>query len=670
MSSPTAAPAPTTPSAPPANATAPPPATPSAPPPSAPAAPTPPAPAAPTPPAPSPPAPAAPAPASPSVPTPAASPPAPSSSTPATPSAPSPSSPGTPSAPSPPSDTPSPPSSGGGGRSPSTPSSGGGGKSPSTPSAHSPPKSNSSPSPSPSTSLVVGVAVGGLVLLLLASFICLCCLRKKRRRSPPPPPPHYGYPPPPPPYKAEDSYGGTYQSWQQNAPPPPAPEHVVKMHPSPPPAYANRPPQPPPPPAAMLNSSGGSGSNYSGGEILPPPSPGAALGFSKSTFTYEELVRATDGFSDANLLGQGGFGYVHRGLLPNGKEIAVKQLKLGSGQGEREFQAEVEIISRVHHKHLVSLVGYCISGGKRLLVYEFVPNNTLEFHLHGKDRPTMEWPIRLKIALGAAKGLAYLHEDCHPKIIHRDIKASNILLDFKFEAKVADFGLAKFTTDNNTHVSTRVMGTFGYLAPEYASSGKLTEKSDVFSFGVMLLELIIGRRPVDTTQTYMDDSLVDWARPLLMRALEDGEYDALVDPRLGKDFNPNEMARMIACAAACVRHSARRRPRMSQVVRALEGDVSLEDLNEGVRPGHSRFFGSYSSSDYDSGQYNEDMQKFRKMAFNNNYTSSQYSAPTSEYGQIPSASSSEGHQTQEMESGTMKKGGYSGGYSSGYSGAS
>ncbi|OEL34583.1 Proline-rich receptor-like protein kinase PERK1, partial [Dichanthelium oligosanthes] len=425
----------------------------------------------------------------------------------------------------------------------------------------------------------------------------------------------------------EDPYGGTYQSWQQqNAPP----EHVVKMHPSPPPAYANRPPQPPPPPPpAMLNSSGGSGSNYSGGEILPPPSPGAALGFSKSTFTYEELVRATDGFSDANLLGQGGFGYVHRGLLPNGKEIAVKQLKLGSGQGER----------------------------KRLLVYEFVPNNTLEFHLHGKDRPVMEWPTRLRIALGAAKGLAYLHEDCHPKIIHRDIKASNILLDFKFEAKVADFGLAKFTSDNNTHVSTRVMGTFGYLAPEYASSGKLTEKSDVFSFGVMLLELITGRRPVDTTQTYMDDSLVDWARPLLMRALEDGEYDDLVDPRLGKDFNPNEIARMIACAAACV-------------VRALEGDVSLEDLNEGVRPGHSRFFGSYSSSDYDSGQYNEDMKKFRKMAFNNNnYTSSQYSAPTSEYGQVQSASSSEGHQTQEMESGAMKKSAYSG-YSSGYSGAS
>jgi hypothetical protein len=273
------------------------------------------------------------------------------------------------------------------------------------------------------------------VLLLLATFVCLCCLRKKRRRQPPPP--HYGYPPPPPQYK-EDAYGGTYQSWQQNAPPPP-PDHVIKMQPSPPPAYANRPPQtPPPPPPPMINSSGGSGSNYSGGEILPPPSPGTALNFSnsKSTFTYDELVRATDGFSDANLLGQGGFGYVHKGVLPNGKEIAVKQLKLGSGQGEREFQAEVEIISRVHHKHLVSLVGYCISGGKRLLVYEFVTNNTLEFHLHGKGRPTLEWPIRLRIALGAAKGLAYIHEDCHPKIIHRDIKSSNILLDFKFEAKV------------------------------------------------------------------------------------------------------------------------------------------------------------------------------------------------------------------------------------------
>ncbi|ERM98577.1 hypothetical protein AMTR_s00109p00039350 [Amborella trichopoda] len=445
-----------------------------------------------------------------------------------------------------------------------------------------------------------------------------------------------------------DPYSGAPQNWQHNAPPPG--DHVVKIPPppSPPPVYSSRPPQPPPPPPPPITSSGGSGSNYSGSENqLPPLSPGLTFGFSKSTFTYEELAVATNGFSNANLLGQGGFGYVHKGVLPNGREVAVKQLKLGSGQGEREFQAEVEIISRVHHRHLVSLVGYCIAGGQRMLVYEFVPNNTLEFHLHGKGRPTMEWPTRLKIALGSAKGLAYLHEDCHPRIIHRDIKAANILLDYKFEAMVADFGLAKLSTDNNTHVSTRVMGTFGYLAPEYASSGKLTEKSDVFSYGVMLLELITGRRPVDSSQCFMDESLVDWARPLLLRALEEGNFDSLVDPRL-HNFPINEMRRMVACAAACVRHSARRRPRMSQIVRALEGDVSLDDLNEGVRPGHSHVY-SYGSSDYDSGMYNEDMKKFRKMALaSQDYGSSEYSNPTSDYGLNPSASSSEGRQTREQ----------------------
>ncbi|CAD5186106.1 unnamed protein product, partial [Musa acuminata subsp. malaccensis] len=608
-------PSPTSP--PPAPASAPPPATPATPPSTSPPPPA--TPSAPPPTSP-PPSPANPSPSPPS-----ASPP---------PSSPSGSSPPPPVTPSGSSSSPPPPPPSG--RSPPSPPSP---TPPKTPSTRSPPSSSSpSSSSSISTSLVVGVAVGGVVILLLLSFICVCCWKKKRRLASPPPY-YFGAPPPPPP--------GT------KGPPPP---------PLPPPPFASRPPQsagdlPPPPPPPMIHSSGGSGSNYSGSEFpLPPPSPGVAFGFSKSTFTYEELAMATDGFSDANLLGQGGFGYVHRGVLPNGKEVAVKQLKTGSGQGEREFQAEVETISRVHHKHLVSLVGYCISGGKRLLVYEYVPNNTLEFHLHGRGRPTMEWPTRLRIALGSAKGLAYLHEDCHPKIIHRDIKAANILLDYKFVAKVADFGLAKFASDNNTHVSTRVMGTFGYLAPEYASSGKLTDKSDVFSFGIMLLELITGRRPVDSSQTFMDDSLVDWARPLLTRALEDGNYDALVDPKLGMNYNPNEMARMIACAAACVRHSSRRRPRMSQqILRALEGDVSLEDLHEGIRPGHSRFYSSYGSSDYDSGQYNEDMKKFRKMALTTQeYASSEYSAPTSEYGRNPSASSSEGAQTQEVEMGKKK----------------
>ncbi|OVA20349.1 Protein kinase domain [Macleaya cordata] len=537
------------------------------------------------------------------------------------------------------------------------------GRSPPNPGDQTPPPSVDDSSGSKiSTGLVAGIVIGGVVVLVVLCLLFLLFKKKKRRDHRPP---NYYVPPPPGPKGS--TFGGQPQQWQHNVPPPPPAEHVVSIppKPSPPPPIPSRPPHsparapmPPLPPQPFMSSSGGSGSNYSGsGNPLPPPSPGLSLGFSKSIFTYEELAIATNGFSDANLLGQGGFGYVHKGILPNGTEVAVKQLKAGSGQGEREFQAEVEIISRVHHRHLVSLVGYCTAGDQRMLVYEFIPNNTLEFHLHGKGRPTMDWGTRVKIALGSAKGLAYLHEDCHPKIIHRDIKAANILLDFKFEAKVADFGLAKFSSDTNTHVSTRVMGTFGYLAPEYAASGKLSDKSDVFSFGVMLLELITGRRPVDATQSFMDDSLVDWARPLLSRAMEDGNFDALVDPRLQKDYNPNEMKQMVACAASCVRHSARRRPRMSQVVRALEGNISLQDLNEGIRPGQSSAFSSYGSSDYDTSQYKEDMIKFRQMALaSQDHGSTGYSGPTSEYGLNPSASSSEGQQTtQEMEIGRLKK---------------
>ncbi|MED6193436.1 Proline-rich receptor-like protein kinase perk1 [Stylosanthes scabra] len=292
-------------------------------------------------------------------------------------------------------------------------------------------------------------------------------------------------------------------------------------------------------------------------------------------FTYSELARATDGFSESKLVGEGGFGYVHKGVLPNGMEVAIKQLKGGSRQGEREFQAEVDIISRIHHRHLVSLLGYSILGPHRLLVYEFLPNNTLDFHLHAGQGPRIDWPARLRIAVGAAKGLAYLHEECYPKVIHRDIKASNILLDFKFEAKVADFGLAKFCPDINTHVSTRVMGTLGYVAPEYASSGKLTEKADVFSFGVMLLELITGRRPITFDSPHTSTvSLVHWAMPLLTQVLKDSNFDAVVDQKLQNQYEPTQMASMLASAAASIRYEPNLRPKMSQIVRALEGDAS------------------------------------------------------------------------------------------------
>ncbi|XP_016176922.1 proline-rich receptor-like protein kinase PERK1 [Arachis ipaensis] len=454
---------------------------------------------------------------------------------------------------------------------------------------------------------------------------------------------YYGAPPQP----KVDQGSGLPQQWQST--PSPSTDGKGGLPPKPPGVVANH----------QKSSSAGSLPTYSSatssgiGSERPymSQSSGMSLSLSQSTFTYDELAMATEGFSGSNLLGQGGFGYVHKGVLPNGKTVAVKQLKSESKQGEREFHAEVDVISRVHHRHLVSLVGYCVSGGQRMLVYEFVPNKTLEFHLHAKDRPTMDWSTRMKIAVGAAKGLAYLHEDCHPKIIHRDIKASNILIDDSFEAKVADFGLAKFSTDTDTHVSTRVMGTFGYLAPEYAASGKLTEKSDVFSYGVVLLELITGRKPVDKTESFTDDSMVEWARPLLSQALEIGNFSGLLDPRLQTNYDREELTRMTACAATCVRHSARRRPRMSQVVRALEGHISLEDLYEGGTPGHSRVFGSFESLNYDAGQYNEDLKKFRKLALESQeHGTSEYSGPSSEYGQHPSASTSSGLQnTQETE---------------------
>lgn len=398
---------------------------------------------------------------------------------------------------------------------------------------------------------------------------------------------------------------------------------------------------------SIVDVSTSKGRNMAANGNLPAivgPILGSGGPLSNGTFTYEELTRATSGFSEQNLLGQGGFGYVYKGVLPNGKEVAVKQLKMGGHQGEREFMSEVETISQVHHKHLVSLVGYCVSGIERLLVYDFVPNDTLEFHLHGKEQPTMDWPTRLKIAIGSGKGLAYLHEDCSPSIIHRDIKAANILLEFNFEAKVSDFGLAKIFSSNPsvTHMTTRVVGTFGYLAPEYASSGKVTDKSDVYSYGVMLLELITGRPPISNFGSATCTSLVNWARPLLAQAIGDGNFDTLTDPELQNNYNVDEMASMVACAAACVRLSAWRRPRMSQVVRALEGDLSVSELDDGMRPGQSSMHFPYESLDFNARTYMEDL---KRMAMTNNNgnttTTSRYSDNTSEYGLHPSASSTD-----------------------------
>jgi len=347
------------------------------------------------------------------------------------------------------------------------------------------------------------------------------------------------------------------------------------------------------------------GNRSSNRTYLSQSEPGG-FGQSRELFSYEELVIATNGFSDENLLGEGGFGRVYKGVLPDERVVAVKQLKIGGGQGDREFKAEVDTISRVHHRNLLSMVGYCISENRRLLIYDYVPNNNLYFHLHAAGTPGLDWATRVKIAAGAARGLAYLHEDCHPRIIHRDIKSSNILLENNFHALVSDFGLAKLALDCNTHITTRVMGTFGYMAPEYASSGKLTEKSDVFSFGVVLLELITGRKPVDASQPLGDESLVEWARPLLSNATETEEFTALADPKLGRNYVGVEMFRMIEAAAACIRHSATKRPRMSQIVRAFDS-LAEEDLTNGMRLGESEII--------NSAQQSAEIRLFRRMAF-------------------------------------------------------
>ncbi|KAK6148847.1 hypothetical protein DH2020_016372 [Rehmannia glutinosa] len=492
--------------------------------------------------------------------------------------------------------------------------------------------------------LGVGIGIGGAIVLVCVGIFVIWYKRRKRKRLRMD---GFAYAPTQPQGPKDDPFQCVHHDPQQPAPPT---GNVFGL------------PKTTPP----LGVSSNSQSSSVDGSTPPPslfgsslkstkPIPQAAPDTAKTTFTYEELALATDNFSATNLLGQGGFGYVHKGVFCDGKVVAIKQLKVGSGQGEREFQAEVETISRVHHKHLVSLVGHCISGIQRLLVYEYVPNRTLEFHLHGKGRPPVNWVTRMKIALGSAKGLAYLHEDCHPKIIHRDIKSSNILLDENFEAKVADFGLARLYSDTDTHVSTRVMGTFGYLAPEYALTGKLTDKSDVFSFGVVLLELITGRRPIDKSQNYLDDNIIDWARPLLTQALESNNFDSVADPKLQKDYNSIEMARMVACASVCVRHLARRRPRISQIILALEGNLPLNDLKEGIQLGHSTTYDSHESSDYDASydttHYKEDLIKFRKMALESvEHTTSECSGPTSDFGRQPSGSSSEGiPNTQETQ---------------------
>ncbi|KAI7745716.1 hypothetical protein M8C21_022193, partial [Ambrosia artemisiifolia] len=228
------------------------------------------------------------------------------------------------------------------------------------------------------------------------------------------------------------------------------------------------------------------------------------------TFSYGDLKDATNDFSPTNKLGEGGFGPVYKGILDDGRVIAVKQLSLASHQGKAQFIAEIATISAVQHRNLVKLYGCCIEGVKRLLVYEYLENKSLDQALFGDNKLSLNWATRFEICPGLARGLAYLHEESRIRIIHRDVKASNVLLDADLNPKISDFGLAKLYDDNKTRMSTRVAGTIGCLASEYAMRGHLTEKADVFGFGVVALEIISGRPNSDSTLEDEQIYLLEW----------------------------------------------------------------------------------------------------------------------------------------------------------------
>ena len=298
------------------------------------------------------------------------------------------------------------------------------------------------------------------------------------------------------------------------------------------------------------------------------------------SFTFRELAAATRNFREINLIGEGGFGRVYKGRLETGEIVAVKQLNQDGLQGHQEFIVEVLMLSLLHHSNLVTLIGYCTSGDQRLLVYEYMPMGSLEDHLFDlePDKEPLSWSTRMKIAVGAARGLEYLHCKADPPVIYRDLKSANILLDNDFNPKLSDFGLAKLgPVGENTHVSTRVMGTYGYCAPEYAMSGKLTVKSDIYSFGVVLLELITGRKAIDRSKKPGEQNLVAWSRPFLR---EQKKYCQLADPLLEGCYPRRCLNYAIAITAMCLNEEANFRPLISDILVALEYLDSQSRLSE------------------------------------------------------------------------------------------
>ncbi|KAI3821315.1 hypothetical protein L1987_08880 [Smallanthus sonchifolius] len=289
-------------------------------------------------------------------------------------------------------------------------------------------------------------------------------------------------------------------------------------------------------------------------------------------FKYQELLSATQNFKPENMIGKGGSSKVYKGCIPDDKEIAVKILK-SSEDVLKEFVLEIEIITALHHQNIISLFGFCFEDNNLLLVYDFLSRGSLEDNLHvNKKDSAFGWNERYKVAVGVAEALVYLHNSCDQTVIHRDVKSSNILLSEDFEPQLSDFGLAKWASTTSAYITcTDVAGTFGYLAPEYFMYGKVTDKIDVYAFGVVLLELLSGRKPISSEYPKGEESLVIWAKPIL----SSGKYSQLLDQNFGNNFDADQMERMALAATLCIRRAPRARPHMNSVLKVLHGDVEV-----------------------------------------------------------------------------------------------
>ncbi|GAV58472.1 Pkinase_Tyr domain-containing protein [Cephalotus follicularis] len=299
-------------------------------------------------------------------------------------------------------------------------------------------------------------------------------------------------------------------------------------------------------------------------------------------FPFETLVHATKDFHPTHKLGEGGFGPVYKGKLSDGREIAVKKLSHSSSQGKKEFMNEAKLLSRVQHRNVVTLLGYCVHGMEKLLVYEYVANESLDKLLFRSNKQEeLDWKRRYDIISGIARGLLYLHEDSHNCIIHRDIKASNILLDDKWVPKIADFGMARLFPEDQTHVNTRVAGTNGYMAPEYIMHGHLSVKADVFSFGVLVLELISGQRNSNFCLNVDAHNLLDWA----YKQYKKGKSLEIMDTALAASALPDQVAMCIQIGLLCTQGDPDLRPKMHRVVVMLSKKPGSSTLEEPTRPG-------------------------------------------------------------------------------------